>query len=195
MQAKRIALGILAVTLALAAAGCSSRPAGQEKEGAAGQPTAGAQTSPEAPGDKGAAEKGQAGEPGADMGNMDMQGRGDMGGGKDMQGMGGMGGHNERTYDVPPDAPKTQVSMKNMRFNPSEFKLKAGEPVRFAIANEDSVAHDFMLDGENGFDTGVLQPGDKKEIGWIPEKPGTYEAYCSQPGHKQLGMTARIVVE
>ncbi len=171
MQAKHIAVGALALTLALAAAGCSSRPAGQEKEGTAG----------------------------ADMGNMDMGGNKDMqgmdmGGGEDMQGM-EMGGHNERTYDVPADAPRMEVSMKNMRFNPSEFKIKAGEPVRFAVRNDDSVAHDFMLTGENGFDTGLLQPGETKEIGWIPEKPGTYEAFCSQPGHKDLGMTAKIVVE
>ncbi len=102
--------------------------------------------------------------------------------------------HGERSYDVPPDAPRLEIAMKNMRFDPPEFRLRVKEPVRFAVSNGDSVAHDFMVTGENGFDTGLLQPGEKKEIGWIPEKPGTYEAFCSVPGHRELGMTARITV-
>ncbi len=199
MHVKRLAIVSLALVLGLVAAGCAQKSGpggGKEQTGAAQQ-----QQEATAPGGGAQGAKDSGMDMGGKDSSMDMAGKDggmDMGGGKDMQGMGGMGGmagHNERTYDVPPDAPKIEVSMKNVRFNPAEFRLKAGEPVRFAVGNDDTVAHDFMLDGENGFDTGVLQPGDKKEIGWIPEKPGTYEAYCSQPGHKDLGMTAKIVVE
>lgn len=129
------------------------------------------------------------------MGGQDMQkpmeGMSDMAG----RGEGEGGGHNEKTYDVPAGAPQVAVKMKDIKFEPARIELKVGEPIRFVVENGDAVPHDFMLMGENGFDTGALEANAKKEIGWIPEQAGTYQAYCSQPGHKEAGMTAELVVK
>jgi len=71
--------------------------------------------------------------------------------------------------------------------------FKAG-PITFQVTNSGKVPHDLVVKG-NGVNakTPLLNPGQSKTLK-VDLKPGTYELYCSVPGHKQLGMDLHITV-
>jgi len=64
----------------------------------------------------------------------------------------------------------------------------------FDVKNDGHIPHDFVVQG-NGVDerTPTIQPG-KSETLSVDLKPGTYDVYCSIPGHKQAGMDVKLTV-
>lgn len=87
------------------------------------------------------------------------------------------------------------VFMREFEFEPRPLKVKAGM-VRFRLVNRGTVDHDFgipSLQGHNEHETHLVKPGETKVVE-IEMKPGTYEAVCTIPGHKEAGMTVMIEV-
>ena len=82
-----------------------------------------------------------------------------------------------------------------MRFQPDTITVKAGQPVTIAFKNAGIIPHDFVSDGA---DTNVrlvnVGSGRTQSGTFEASKPGTYQVVCSQPGHKEAGMVAKIVV-
>jgi uncharacterized cupredoxin-like copper-binding protein len=64
----------------------------------------------------------------------------------------------------------------------------------FEVKNDGHIPHDFVVQG-NGVDekTPTIQPGKSATIK-VDVKPGTYDVYCSIPGHKQAGMDVKLTV-
>ena len=94
------------------------------------------------------------------------------------------------------DAPVVNVTgMDNMKFDPSTIQVKAGQPVNIAFKNGGIIPHDFVT---TGADTNVkllnVPSGQTKTATFLANKPGTYQVICNQPGHKEAGMVAQIVV-
>lgn len=92
-------------------------------------------------------------------------------------------------------APATKVDVSE-----TEFKItfattptKAGS-YEFNVKNDGKVPHDFVVSG-NGVNakTPLLNPGESKTLS-VDLKPGTYDVYCSVPGHKQAGMDVKLTV-
>ena len=62
------------------------------------------------------------------------------------------------------------------------------------VTNDGKTIHNLVLKGPDVTKaTKDLKPGEQDSF-QVELKPGTYELYCSIPGHKQLGMDAKLTV-
>jgi len=116
------------------------------------------------------------------------------GGGDDDDGDGGNGGGNAPAAEEPaaPTAedggggsggtgPGTQVSMKDIKFNPGTVTIKTGGKVTWT--NDDSVGHDVTADDFESGSPGGIDGGSTYSHTF--KKPGTYDYVCSvHPGMK-----------
>ncbi len=88
-------------------------------------------------------------------------------------------------------AMEVTVVSNDIFFEPTELTIPANTNVKFILPNEGAAAHDFSID-ELGIEEAIA-PGATKEV--IVNAPaGTYEFYCSVPGHKQAGMVGTLTV-
>jgi plastocyanin len=116
------------------------------------------------------------------------------GGGDDDDGDSGNGGGNAPAAEEPaaPKAeddgggsggtgPGTQVSMKDIKFNPGSVTIKAGGKVTWT--NDDSVGHDVTADAFESGSPGGIDGGSTYSHTF--KKAGTYDYVCSvHPGMK-----------
>jgi plastocyanin len=116
------------------------------------------------------------------------------GGGDDDDGDSGNGGGNAPAAEEPaaPTAeddgggsggtgPGTQVSMKDIKFNPGTVTIKAGGKVTWT--NDDSVGHDVTADDFESGSPGGIEGG--STFSHTFKKAGTYNYVCSvHPGMK-----------
>ena len=89
-------------------------------------------------------------------------------------------------------------------FSPSPIRLAAGQPVTLTFVNRSGVSHDFSAErffasaritsGEARDGEVELGPHETATVTLIP-RAGTYPAHCSHFLHKQMGMSASIVVD
>ena len=119
-------------------------------------------------------------------------------------------------------APQPQavtLTAETMVYEPSTFEVTAGAPVELTLINEDALEHDFSVleipvesvseadpvSAEHAMhmeDSGVdprlhvaTEPGATNFLTFTPTKPGTYEFFCTVPGHKEAGMVGTMVVK
>ena len=82
----------------------------------------------------------------------------------------------------------------------TEFKIGlpkttvAAGSYSFEVANDGKIEHDLVIQG-NGVDekTPTIEAGKTATLK-VDLKPGTYNVYCSIPGHKQAGMDVKLTV-
>ncbi len=87
------------------------------------------------------------------------------------------------------------VVLREFEFEPRPLKVKAGK-VRFFLMNRGSVDHDFMIPDVMSameHEQDMVKPGQSRTVE-VELKPGTYEAICTVPGHKESGMKVTIEV-
>jgi plastocyanin len=128
--------------------------------------------------------------PGYDTGPGGMMGSGHMGGVPGGM-MGGSGyGVNAPTAEPTPIGAtpvavdeEIQIMAANVRFAPTRITVKPGEAVRFTIANDDAVPHNFVS-AEAGIPYLALPGGTTQTLTWTaPKAEGTYTAVCTfHPG-------------
>lgn len=110
-----------------------------------------------------------------------------------LTGCGGSAGATDAAGDGPGT---TVVGLDTMRFNPETLTVKAGTAVKFTFRNGGILPHDFITEGADQNVRLTNITGGRSGSGtFLANKPGTYNVVCVQPGHKEAGMTARIVVE
>ena len=90
-------------------------------------------------------------------------------------------------------APMLGVSFVDFAFSPREIRVKAGQPVNLRISNQGGILHDLTIP-TLGYQA-VVQPGQQSTVGMSVSEPGTYEFFCSVPGHREAGMVGRLIVE
>jgi Cu+-exporting ATPase len=90
--------------------------------------------------------------------------------------------------------PLIQVTARDMRFEPAEVRIRAGEWVVLEFTNEDTVVHDWMVEGVPNLDV-PARPGQTSRLRFVLDRPGTYMVICSIPGHAEAGMTGELMVE
>ena len=98
-------------------------------------------------------------------------------------------------------APKSVSVSKSVSVTETEWKialpsttLTAGK-YKFEVKNDGQIPHDLTINGP-GVDntkTPVFNPGKTEEL-TVELKTGSYDFYCSVPGHKQAGMDVKIKV-
>ena len=108
------------------------------------------------------------------------------------------------------------LKAEGLKYNPTTIEVTAGQPVSLVFQNADSVEHDFSVmeipmvmdataEPMAGHDMGGMtdQPqlhmamamGQTGTMQFTPSKPGTYEFFCTVPGHKEAGMVGTLIVK
>ena len=100
-----------------------------------------------------------------------------------------------------------------MSYEPARIEVKRGEQIRFVLKNAGELAHEFVLastadnlkhaalmqkypDMEHDDPNGkTLQPKGNSEILWRFTKRGEFEYGCLIPGHREAGMTGKVIVK
>lgn len=135
----------------------------------------------------------------------------------------GAAGHSHDNFSAgEPGDPKrpariVQVVMREMDgkmvFIPERVEVRRGEQIRFLLANNGELDHEFVLaskadnlkhaelmkkypDMEHDDPNGkTLKPKVKAEIVWRFTRAGTFEFACLIPGHREAGMLGTVVVK
>ena len=110
------------------------------------------------------------------------------------------------------DVRSIEVSMSDeLRFEPADFTVSAGETIRFEVTNDGQAVHEFLIGdeavqdefaeemaedgGHHETDAGVtVQPGETESFEYIFDVAGELLAGCHEPGHYEAGMVASISV-
>jgi uncharacterized cupredoxin-like copper-binding protein len=86
-----------------------------------------------------------------------------------------------------------KVSEVEWKIKLPETTLKAGG-YTFDVSNDGTVAHNLNITGPGGTEkTPNIPPGESASL-TVDLKPGSYDFFCSVPGHKQLGMDQQVKV-
>ena len=113
------------------------------------------------------------------------------------------------------DARTVTVVMTEFAYDPLEIHAAVGERVRLVLVNEGAILHDITAEGfrgeaesaasvehdvsEGGHHGGAfhaaVNAGDTVELVFVAEERGELELFCSVPGHRELGMTVRLMIE
>jgi uncharacterized cupredoxin-like copper-binding protein len=90
-------------------------------------------------------------------------------------------------------ASKVDASEVEYKINLPKTSLAAGS-YTFDVKNDGKFPHDLVVKG-NGVNekTPTIDAGKSSSLK-VDLKPGTYDVYCSIPGHKQLGMDVKLTV-
>ncbi len=123
-----------------------------------------------------------------------MMGGGHMGPGMMGPGMMGFGASGPAATAIP-GATEVRVQAANFSFTPSEIRLPKGADVNLTLVNPaaSGVVHDLTVPAL-GIHI-VANAGETRTVGLRGLAAGRYDAYCSVPGHAELGMRATVVVE
>lgn len=104
---------------------------------------------------------------------------------------------------------KIVIETSEMNYSPNEINVEKNKPVTFQLINVDQIEHDIEIRNlsfttitedthhhkriENLFHLHV-GPQKTSETTFVINESGTYEFYCTIPGHKESGMIGQLVV-
>ncbi|HWI53740.1 MAG TPA: cupredoxin domain-containing protein [Symbiobacteriaceae bacterium] len=105
------------------------------------------------------------------------------------------------------------VKIENTAYGTKEIAMEKGKTYQLVLDNKDVQLHDFSVDkievkvehaaAEHGHDMGGKTPdlhvsaeaGKTGTVTFTPTHEGTYTFYCTVPGHKEIGMSGKLVVK
>jgi uncharacterized cupredoxin-like copper-binding protein len=85
------------------------------------------------------------------------------------------------------------LTAAQIRFAPTELRVKAGEIVALRLENRDNTPHSFNIDAFNVHIE--MPPGESSLALFKASTPGIYTFYCDVPGHREAGMVGTLIVE
>jgi uncharacterized cupredoxin-like copper-binding protein len=88
------------------------------------------------------------------------------------------------------------VGTDTLTFEPTGFTVPAGEEVTVELTSEAAVEHDFVIEDVDGQDLDVAHadPGETETGTFTIDDAGTYQFFCSVPGHREAGMEGTLDV-
>jgi|SwirhisoilCB2_FD_contig_31_32571159_length_1091_multi_4_in_0_out_0_3 uncharacterized cupredoxin-like copper-binding protein len=90
----------------------------------------------------------------------------------------------------------TVKALDTLKFDPSTITVKSGTPVKLTVANSGALEHDWVVDDLDGKKISIdAKPKTSPSSEFTPAKAGTYDFYCSIPGHREAGMVGKLVVQ
>ncbi|MCL4880158.1 MAG: cupredoxin domain-containing protein [Anaerolineae bacterium] len=78
--------------------------------------------------------------------------------------------------------------------NPA-LQASVGKVVKINLLNADPVEHDLVIDGYNVTTGKLYHFGEQKSVVFQVSESGEFVYFCSVPGHREMGMEGRLVVE
>ncbi len=91
-----------------------------------------------------------------------------------------------------PGAEEVTVVARDFSFSPSEVRVSAGDTVNLVLEKQGSLPHDITIPAL-GFSLPAAS-GASASAALSAARPGTYEFFCSVPGHREAGMTGELTV-
>lgn len=82
------------------------------------------------------------------------------------------------------------VTIDGMAFSPSTLEVPAGDDLRVTVVNHGNQRHDLVF--ANGTQTDTIAPGSQASVD-VGVVGADLDGWCSLPGHRQMGMTMRVV--
>ena len=104
----------------------------------------------------------------------------------------GGGGGDESSGGSAAGPADLRVIAKEYRFEPADLTVDAGRPYALEVENIGSIPHDLTV-RKGDFKLTVQRNRTGRETLKV-DGPGTYEIYCSLPGHKSAGMVGQLTV-
>lgn len=105
----------------------------------------------------------------------------------------GGGGHDSSGTSAPvAGAGEIPVKASSFKFDPRTVTVKAGQASTIVFRSTD-IQHDFTVDDLHIHIS--AGPGKTTKASITPDRPGSYQFYCSIPGHKSAGMVGTLVVQ
>ena len=86
-----------------------------------------------------------------------------------------------------------EVVAKDIAFAPSELEVGA-TPTKITLRNEGAIAHTLVIEGAPKFEKLEVLTNGASDFAVLDVAPGTYNAYCDQPGHRAAGMELKLNV-
>ncbi|GAA0330775.1 hypothetical protein GCM10008967_21610 [Bacillus carboniphilus] len=99
------------------------------------------------------------------------------------------------------------ITTNNFNYTPSTIKLEKGKKVTLTLHNSDQVEHDLEIKSiqmdspSNQHNHGQkadlhihAKANSSNQLTFTPQKSGTYQFYCTIPGHKESGMVGTLIV-
>lgn len=99
------------------------------------------------------------------------------------------------SYATADDNGMITIELSDFSFKPNGIEISAGSSVKVKLTNKNG-NHDFVID-ELGVKSNVLNSGEEQTITIrAPESSAgmTYQFYCSQEGHRAMGMVGSLKV-
>lgn len=86
------------------------------------------------------------------------------------------------------------VTGTEFAFAPNTLTVAAGDTVKVTFTNNGTYPHNFTIDALN-VKGKTISPGQSDTVTFAATKAGTYQYYCSVPGHKDKGMIGTLTVQ
>lgn len=94
----------------------------------------------------------------------------------------------------PAPTPQTvAVTATEFKFDPSAISVSTGSAITISLTNGGTIEHDFTIDALNA--KVLVKAGEIAEAKLGDLAAGTYDFYCSIPGHKEAGMVGTLEVK
>jgi len=90
-------------------------------------------------------------------------------------------------------ATEASISTIDINFEPKELSIAANTDAKITVTNKGVLQHDFHVD-KLDITSKLLNSGESDTV-TINAAPGTYEFWCTVPGHKEAGMTGTLTVK
>lgn len=85
------------------------------------------------------------------------------------------------------------ITLSEFKYSPTQLQVPAGSPFKLTVKNAGAVEHDFTITAKSV--NVLVKPGASAEREIAALEAGTYEIFCSIPGHKEAGMVGKLVVK
>ncbi|WP_394189428.1 cupredoxin domain-containing protein [Paenisporosarcina quisquiliarum] len=112
--------------------------------------------------------------------------------------------------DTKTEINKIVIEMSDLKYSPKEMVIEKNKPITVELKNTDQIEHDLEIKDvsfkmvseskhQHGGEKNVLhlhaEPQKTSEMTFSINERGTYEFYCTIPGHKENGMVGQLVVK
>jgi plastocyanin len=84
-----------------------------------------------------------------------------------------------------------EVVAKDIAFEPAELTV-GSSPAKITLRNDGAILHTLVIEGAPGFKLEAAKG--ESDTGTLDVAPGSYTAYCDQPGHRAAGMETKLTV-